>query len=86
MALYDLDAIASAFVSVGIAADVRGRDSAPFVFASHAGRAVELSGSDIGIWVEFWDRDDASPKFDRTFPAQADAIAVARQWLSGEER
>jgi hypothetical protein len=84
MESYNLDAIASAFLSVGIAADVRGRDSALFVFASYAGRAVELSGSDTGIWVEFWERDDASPKFDRTFPAQTGAIAVARQWLCGE--
>jgi hypothetical protein len=83
MASYDLDVIASAFTTAGISADVRGRDRALFVYARHAGRAVELSGSDLGIWVEFWDRDQEYPKFDRTIPTQADAIEVARSWLSG---
>src|SRR4051812_18811000 len=45
----DLDMMVSAFVSAGFVADIRGHDGAPFVFASHDGRAVELSGLDIGI-------------------------------------
>ena len=84
MASMDLDVVAAELVGTGIEADVRGRGSAPFIFARYAGRAVEISACEGSVWVEFWERDEESPKFDRTFAEDSEAIATAREWLMGE--
>jgi hypothetical protein len=79
----DLDAIASGFAASGFVAVVRGSDRASFVYSYCGKRAVELSYSDAGICVEFYERDDESPKFDRTFGERFAAVALAHFWLAG---
>ena len=79
----DHDALAGALHAAGFRADVRGEGAGRFVFAKVGERCVEISASDAGIWVEYWDGND-SPKLDRTF-ANADAAATdAASWLSGK--
>ncbi len=83
MAHLDHGAIARTMIAAGVRAEVRGDGAARFVFAEAGERAVEISESDAGVWVEYWDGDD-SPKFDRTFP-NTDAVAVdVTAWLSGK--
>ena len=69
--------------SLGVRASVRGEDHARFVFVESTRRAVEISVCDDGIWVEYWDRADESPRFDRTFAEADAAVASARLWLAG---
>jgi hypothetical protein len=79
----DHDTIARSVNAAGVRAEVRGDGAARFVFADARERTVEISESDAGVWVEYWDGDD-SPKFDRTFPNADAAMADVKAWLSGK--
>lgn len=60
-------------------AEVRGQNSAAFVFAESGARAVEMSRSAEGWWVEFWENDDAIRV--RTYLSNDDAVLEAHRWL-----
>ena len=85
MGHFDNHSFARLLNAAGFRAEVRGDDAARFVFAQAGARATEISASDAGVWVEYWDGDD-SPSVDRTFPNADAAIADAKAWLSGDAR
>jgi len=68
----------------GIADDVsiRGNHAGQFVFATADGRAIELSQSDDGVWVEFWDTDADSPDHESTYDSYESAVDDVSQWLA----
>jgi hypothetical protein len=68
---------------IGIAAEVciRGDADARFVFALAKSRAIELSKSKTGIWVEFWDASEVSPHHDYTFDSFDSATIAIVRWL-----
>jgi hypothetical protein len=85
MAHLDHDSLARSLNAAGFRADVRGDGAARFVFAQARERAVEISASDAGIWIEYWDGgDDDGPKFERTFQSADAALTDAKTWLSGD--
>jgi hypothetical protein len=77
----DHETVVEILCAAGFRADVRGEGAARFVYAESLGRAVEISTSVGGIWVEYWNADD-SPMIDRTFPNPNAAIADVRTFLS----
>jgi hypothetical protein len=83
MVSLDCHVVAGLLRAMGHDADVRGNGAAQFVFASNNGRFAEISASDVGIWVEYWDGDMDAPKFDRTFARADDATVDVQKWLAG---
>ena len=63
--------------------DIRGHGAGQFVFATHQQRAIELSQSSEGIWVECWNDQSDGPVMEATFGTYAEAIVYARTWLQG---
>ncbi len=60
---------------------IRGEGKAAFIYASTDTRAIELSKTDKGIWVEFWDGSNEPPEFDKTFTSYETAVKAIRDWL-----
>jgi hypothetical protein len=58
-----------------------GSGPARFLFAERAGRAVELSRSGAGVWVEFWADDPETPAGEHTFGGWGKAVEAAVSWL-----
>jgi hypothetical protein len=73
--------LASIAIDLGFAehVSVRGRDSAGFVYAEHGNRAVEISRSDTGWWVEFWEDEEVA--CDVTLVDTDEAVKAAAHWL-----
>ena len=82
MEYLDHERVAQSLTAAGYRADVHGEGKSRFVFAENDNRAVEVSASGSGVWVEYWDGDER-PKFDRTFATVGPAVADAKAWLSG---
>ncbi len=64
---------------------LRGQGKASFVFARHNGRAVEISESDDGWWLEFWEagfEEDAAPVKETMLQTTRQAVDEARLWLA----
>jgi hypothetical protein len=80
----DHASLARSLNAAGFRARVRGEGAGSFVFAETDERAVEISASDVGVWVEYWNGDDDGPSFDRTFQDADAATADAKAWLSGK--
>ena len=79
----DHESVAQSLNAAGFRADVRGEGGARFVFAEGNQRAVEISASDTGVWVEYWNGKN-DREFDRTFANPDAAEADAKAWLSGK--
>jgi hypothetical protein len=60
-------------------AQVRGQGSSAFVYAESGARAVDVSRSTEGWWVEFWEGDDAIRE--RTYSSSDEAVLEAHKWL-----
>ena len=71
------DRIATAASDVAI----RGHGAARFVFATGNGRSIELSTTDNGVWVEYWNDDDGQPDHACLFHTFVAATADAINWL-----
>lgn len=63
---------------------IRGRDIGAFLFAEHAGRAIEVSTNDGKWWIEMWDRDEdeyAQPVREVTVQSDDEAVQEILSWL-----
>lgn len=78
----ELEAIAAALDGIVDELSIRGDGAAQFIFAAANGRAVELSRSDDGVWVEFWNANEDSPHHDTIYNSYALAIRDVSQWLT----
>lgn len=68
-------------------AKLRGTDAGAFMFASHKGRAVELSWHEGKLWIEYWEADDdepVSPVKENEFGDIPKSEAGIRAWLPGQ--
>lgn len=67
-------------------AEIRGAETAPFLYAIAAGRAIEASfEEDHRIWIEFWEVDEdesAAPVKEATFESIEAAEQGIRDWLA----
>ena len=79
----ELQQAAEGLRSAAEAVHVRGEGKGLFLFAVRDRRSLELARSDDGVWVEFWDGEDA-PVRDVTYSALLDAVDAARDWLTGQ--
>jgi hypothetical protein len=70
----------------GIVDDVscRGSGASAFLYAEHAGRAIEVSCDSGRWWIEFWDReedDDAPPVHELWATSDDEAYQAIQEWL-----
>jgi hypothetical protein len=79
-----LEEAASALGSVATEVSIRGDNAAQFFVATARGRTIELSKSNVGIWVEFWDVNAVMPNHDSTYATYELAARFASEWLSTE--
>jgi len=77
-----LETVAAALDGIADELSIRGDDAAQFLFAAARGRAIELSKSDAGIWVEFWDGNADSPNHESTFDSYESAVHDVSRWLT----
>jgi hypothetical protein len=78
---YEHELKEAAFLLNGVAvAAVRGEGAARFIYAVRDNRAIELSRSDAGWWVEFWENELVASE--NTFAAFNEAIAAGKSWLA----
>jgi hypothetical protein len=64
--------------------DLRGDGASSFIYATHRGRAVELSEDNGSYWVEFWEcteDEDSPPAKELTISSATEAIEAAIDWL-----
>jgi hypothetical protein len=66
-------------------ADIRGNGVGQFIYATNNHRAIEISQSDDGIWVEFWENDIEIPVKEITAFNYEDAIIVSLNWLNSQQ-
>ncbi len=77
----ELNAVVKNLKMVASVADVRGEGASSFVFAEANARAIELSSSVDGVWVEYWQGDIETPDHECLFHTYEAATLDARQWL-----
>lgn len=67
---------------------IKGTTAATFIFASHHGRSVEISESEQGWWIEFWqktDEDFPAPAHESTVQTDAEAVRQSIDWLNSNK-
>jgi hypothetical protein len=69
--------------AVSSSVEIRGDGVAMFVSATTRQRAVEVSKSAEGVWVEFWIADRDEPVREEAFDSYSEATIAACQWLQG---
>lgn len=60
--------------------DIKGDGRGQFIFAEKGSRSVEISRSQDGVWVEYFQEDDVS--HDMTFTDYEEAVDSSVLWLS----
>ena len=62
--------------------EIRGENEASFIYAtSIKGRAIELSKTENGVWIEFWNESKELPEFDKSYPNYEEAVIGIREWF-----
>jgi hypothetical protein len=65
-------------------ADIRGNGVGQFIYATNDHRSIEISQSDEGIWIEFWENDIEIPVKEITVSNYKEAITVSLSWLNSQ--
>jgi hypothetical protein len=63
-------------------AHIRGNDVGQFIYATNDFRSVEMSQSDEGIWIEFWNNFDENPVDEITVFDYIEAVEISIKWLN----
>ena len=61
--------------------EIRGSGLSSFVYAHTSDRAIELSKTEHGVWVEFWQTGLEPPEHEQTFDSYDAAASVIRDWF-----
>ncbi len=64
---------------------LKGQGLSSFLYVVNKGRAVEISESDGGFWLEFWEKsddEDAASVKELTVDRCEDAIEATKHWLA----
>ncbi len=61
--------------------EIRGSGLGSFVYAHTTERAIELSKTEHGVWVEFWQTGLEPPERDQTFESYDAAASEIRDWF-----
>ena len=78
----ELEGVVSEIKALCNVAEIRGEGAASFVYASTDVRAIELSKTENGIWVEFWEANKEPPEFDKIFLDYPLAVTEIKEWFS----
>ncbi len=78
----ELKAVVEFLMSVAPNAEIRGNGASSFLFAQANNRALELSSTADGVWVEYWQGDIEMPDHDCLFPTHYAAMLDAKEWLT----
>lgn len=78
----ELEKVAEQLKDSASLVDIRGDGAAQFIFAVNGSRALEISQSEEGVWIEFWQGEDESPAQGITVSSYDEAVIAAIEWLN----
>ena len=79
---YELEKVAEKLSASATLVNIRGDGAAQFIYATNDARSLEISQSEDGVWIEFWQGEDELAIHEVTVSSFDEAVHSSNEWLS----